>query len=160
MNTKKPPEGEHYYKVFHCYGCQSCYELGPDDSLLRHPHVLSSEDVTEEINQLKTKHANMKHVGDGVKERNMTTQDELIDAAEKELIDTAEKYATLYDDDDRECIKTDVMNAFFAGSAYATQRMEHVGWRIRIDNNWTNVQSFTGEESDWAKKLYAFKDQD
>lgn len=76
------------------------------------------------------------------------------------LIDAAEAHATSYDDDSRDCIKTDVINAFFAGSTYATQRMEHVGWRIRIDNNWTNVQSFSGEESDWAKKLYAFKDQD
>jgi hypothetical protein len=74
------------------------------------------------------------------------------------LIDAAEEYATSYDDDDRDCIKTDVMNAFFAGAAYTIQRMEHIGWRIKIDGEWTNVKSFTGQESDWAKKLYAIKD--
>jgi hypothetical protein len=34
------------------------------------------------------------------------------------LIDAAEERAKFYDDDDRECIKADVMNAFFAGAAY------------------------------------------
>jgi hypothetical protein len=34
------------------------------------------------------------------------------------LIDAAEEHASAYDDDDRECIKTDVMNAFYAGTAW------------------------------------------
>jgi hypothetical protein len=63
LSEKKLPEGEHYYKVFHCYGCQSCFQLMPDDSLSRSPHVLSSEDVTEEIRQLKLSRAAIKHVG-------------------------------------------------------------------------------------------------
>lgn len=37
------------------------------------------------------------------------------------LIDAAEERAKLYDDDDRECIKADVMNTFFAGAEYARQ---------------------------------------
>lgn len=35
------------------------------------------------------------------------------------LIDAAEERAKLYDDDDRQDIKADVMNAFFAGAKYA-----------------------------------------
>jgi hypothetical protein len=34
------------------------------------------------------------------------------------LIDAAEAHASCYDDDPRECIKTDVMNAFYAGVAW------------------------------------------
>jgi predicted RNase H-like HicB family nuclease len=37
------------------------------------------------------------------------------------LIDAAEERATAYDGDDRDCIKTDVINAFFAGSAFHAQ---------------------------------------
>lgn len=36
-----------------------------------------------------------------------------------ELINAAEERAKLYDGDDRDCIKADVMNAFFAGAEYA-----------------------------------------
>jgi antitoxin HicB len=35
-----------------------------------------------------------------------------------ELIDAATEYAKSYEDDDRECIQTDVMNAFYQGSAW------------------------------------------
>jgi hypothetical protein len=34
------------------------------------------------------------------------------------LIDAAVEHASAYDDDDRECIKTDVMNGFYAGAAW------------------------------------------
>jgi hypothetical protein len=34
------------------------------------------------------------------------------------LIDAAEACASAYDDDDRECIKSDVMNAFYSGAAW------------------------------------------
>jgi hypothetical protein len=34
------------------------------------------------------------------------------------LIEAAESHASCYDDDPRECIKTDVMNAFYAGVAW------------------------------------------
>lgn len=34
-------------------------------------------------------------------------------------IDAAEARAAMYDGDDRECIKADVMNAFFAGARFA-----------------------------------------
>jgi hypothetical protein len=44
----------------------------------------------------------------------MTDTDVYTDA----LIDAAEEYATAYDGDDRPCIKTDVMNAFYAGAAW------------------------------------------
>lgn len=37
-------------------------------------------------------------------------------------IDAAEKQAALYDGDDRECIKTDVMNSFYAGITYERKR--------------------------------------
>jgi hypothetical protein len=46
---KKLPEGTHYYKVFHCYGCQTCWEMTDDDKVIQHPHQLSQEDVTVEI---------------------------------------------------------------------------------------------------------------
>lgn len=36
----------------------------------------------------------------------------------EQLMDAAEEHATAYDDDDRDCIKTDVMNAFYAGAAW------------------------------------------
>lgn len=36
-----------------------------------------------------------------------------------DLIKRAEKYASNYDGDDRECIKTDVLNGFYQGAAYA-----------------------------------------
>lgn len=36
------------------------------------------------------------------------------------LINAAEDHATAYEDDDRECIKTDVINAFYAGFKFAT----------------------------------------
>lgn len=35
------------------------------------------------------------------------------------LIDAAEKYAEKYDGDDRECIRNDVLNAFYAGAKFA-----------------------------------------
>lgn len=37
-------------------------------------------------------------------------------------MNAAEAQAALYDDDDRECIKTDVMNSFYAGIAYAREQ--------------------------------------
>jgi hypothetical protein len=41
------------------------------------------------------------------------------------LIDAAEAYAEVYDGDDRQDIKTDVLNAFFAGSKYeATNKVD------------------------------------
>jgi hypothetical protein len=39
-----------------------------------------------------------------------------------ELIQAAEKYADTYSDDDRQDIKTDVLNAFFAGSEFYKQK--------------------------------------
>jgi hypothetical protein len=41
------------------------------------------------------------------------------------LIDAAEKHAEAYDGDDRECIKTDVLNAFYAGAAWNAKHGEH-----------------------------------
>jgi hypothetical protein len=38
-----------------------------------------------------------------------------------QIIDAANERAALYDGDDRECIKTDVMNAFYAGVEFARQ---------------------------------------
>ena len=40
------------------------------------------------------------------------------------LIDAADKYADNYNGDDRENIKTDVINAFFAGSRYANEQQK------------------------------------
>jgi hypothetical protein len=39
------------------------------------------------------------------------------------LIDAAHKHAEAYDDDDRECIKTDVMNAFYQGAAWHASKV-------------------------------------
>lgn len=36
-----------------------------------------------------------------------------------DMIDAAEEYASNYNDDDREHIKTDVINAFYAGIRFA-----------------------------------------
>lgn len=41
-----------------------------------------------------------------------------------ELIDAANARAALYEGDDRECIKTDVMNAFYAGAEWMRKRLE------------------------------------
>jgi hypothetical protein len=38
-------------------------------------------------------------------------------------IDAAEAQADLYEGDDRPCIKTDVMNSFYAGIAYERARV-------------------------------------
>ena len=40
---------------------------------------------------------------------------------QNKLIDAAESHAESYDDDDRQDIKTDVMNAFFAGAKWQAQ---------------------------------------
>jgi hypothetical protein len=37
------------------------------------------------------------------------------------LIDAADDYAASYASDDRECIKTDVINAFYAGAEFAEE---------------------------------------
>lgn len=47
---------------------------------------------------------------------------EILDNETDELIDAAEEYATSYDDDPRECIKADVMNAFYQGHGRAMAR--------------------------------------
>ena len=47
-----------------------------------------------------------------------------ISKATNALIDAAEAYAVNYCDDDRPQINTDVVNAFYAGAAYATQSAE------------------------------------
>jgi hypothetical protein len=54
--TAPLPKGEHIYKVFHCYGCQTCFELTEDEQLIQHHHILSQEDITEEIAALYTQH--------------------------------------------------------------------------------------------------------
>lgn len=41
-----------------------------------------------------------------------------------ELIDAANERAALYEGDDRECIKTDVMNAFYAGAEWMRKQLE------------------------------------
>lgn len=43
----------------------------------------------------------------------------LAEVSSAHIIDAAEKLAALYDDDDRQDIKTDVMNSFYAGVRYA-----------------------------------------
>lgn len=48
-----------------------------------------------------------------------TLQQQLTD---DEIIDAAEKRAENYNDDDRQDIKTDVMNAFYAGVEFARSR--------------------------------------
>jgi hypothetical protein len=40
------------------------------------------------------------------------------------LIDAAEKHAESYDGDDRQDIKTDVMNAFYAGAKWQSENLE------------------------------------
>lgn len=48
-----------------------------------------------------------------------------------QIIDAAEKHAAAYDGDDRQDIKTDVMNAFYAGVKFASDHpsaAEPVAW--------------------------------
>lgn len=45
------------------------------------------------------------------------------------VIKAAEKYAENYDDDDRECIKTDVINAFYAGTKFCKAAITAAGGR-------------------------------
>lgn len=40
-----------------------------------------------------------------------------------QLIDAAESYASAYDGDDRPAIKTDVMNAFYAGAEFSRSKV-------------------------------------
>ena len=42
----------------------------------------------------------------------------IVDDVTSELIDAAEKYAEIYSDDERQDIKTDVLNAFYHGANY------------------------------------------
>ena len=47
------PAGEKYYKVFHCHGCQTCWEMDETgENIIQHPHILSQEDVTDAIKEL------------------------------------------------------------------------------------------------------------
>lgn len=48
-------EGERYFKVTFCYGCQSCMDIDPEDpdKLLRSEHVLSTEDVTDQVFEMQ-----------------------------------------------------------------------------------------------------------
>lgn len=47
------PKGEKYYKVFHCHGCQTCWEMDETgENIIQHPHILSQEDVTDAIKEL------------------------------------------------------------------------------------------------------------
>ena len=50
--AKKLPAGEKYYKVFHCHGCQTCWEVDEKGGIIQHPHILHEEDVTEAIQEL------------------------------------------------------------------------------------------------------------
>lgn len=45
------PRGEQYLKLFICHGCQSCWELQDDDTIIdRGPHFLTyGEVVTDKI---------------------------------------------------------------------------------------------------------------
>lgn len=49
MTNLVQPRGDHYYKVFHCHGCQTCLELLDDDTVIQHEHILNQTDVTEEV---------------------------------------------------------------------------------------------------------------
>lgn len=58
-----------------------------------------------------------------------------------DLIDAANKHAAWYDDDDRQDIRADVMNAFFAGAKFGgaakseAQTIKFVGLNIVIDGS-------------------------
>lgn len=63
------------------------------------------------------------------------------------LIAAAEKHATAYDDDDREQIKTDVLNAFFAGATWLARSRLAAATAARCQNcdDTGDVHSVTGE---------------
>lgn len=59
-NLLVPTSGEHYFKVFICYGCQSCWEIVEDKTkesgmgIRQHrPHILGSLNITKDIYELK-----------------------------------------------------------------------------------------------------------
>lgn len=51
----KQPEGVRYYKLFHCYGCQTCYAMQPDGTTIQYPHVYYQKDITDEVNAMREK---------------------------------------------------------------------------------------------------------
>ena len=75
------------------------------------------------------------------------SQDELVIAAQQQaepvgdetdaLIDAAENHAALYDDDPRDCIKTDVINAFYAGAKFNVQS----GQRAGVAEGWKPIDT-------------------
>jgi MinD superfamily P-loop ATPase len=46
------PRGKHYFEVFFCHGCQTCWELQEDDTLIQHEHILGQIDITDKIEKL------------------------------------------------------------------------------------------------------------
>lgn len=59
----------------------------------------------------------------------MTAEIRLTEEELGALIEAAEHHAEAYDGDDRECIKTDVINAFFAGAAFWQRQVSSGGSR-------------------------------
>lgn len=51
MTDLVQPRGDHYYKVFHCHGCQTCWEMTEDGGIIQHEHVLGQTDVTKQITE-------------------------------------------------------------------------------------------------------------
>ena len=52
--------GYRYLRVFYCHGCQSCWSYGDNGNIVKAEHVLSVEDVTDEVEPL------LKGVEDGM----------------------------------------------------------------------------------------------
>jgi hypothetical protein len=72
-------------------------------------------------------------------EREFDTEKEM-DMETDKLIDAATAQADLYEDDDRQDIKTDVMNAFFAGAKF--------GWLAEREACANLAESFKARNSD------------
>ena len=55
-----PTFGQHYFKVFICHGCQSCWEIikdpnNPNQTRLKtnRPHIIGLSNITDEIKAIK-----------------------------------------------------------------------------------------------------------
>jgi len=90
----------------------------------------------------------------------LTAQPEAQPEAQGAVIAAAEQYASAYDGDNRECIKTDVLNGFFAGYKFGALRpqpeavQEPVAWVECLDSRGDPEFGFVDGVLSKGDKLY------
>ena len=65
------------------------------------------------------------------------------------LIDAAESHAENYDGDDRQDIKTDVMNAFYAGAKWQSENLE----QDLVYEAWRNSEAYQVPVTELGQKI-------